>query len=323
MTDLDFFRSKKTLVTGGSGFVGSHIVEALLERDASVRITLHKNSSRITDKRIESVPADLASLDDCRKAVRGAQCVFHAAGVVFGAGAGTAAVMGGITQNLILTARMLHAAWLEGAERFLVFSSSTAYPAADHPMKEDELWSAPPFQGYFGYGWMRRYIERLSEYVASKSSLQIALVRPTAVYGRWDNFDPAAGHVIPALIRRAVAKENPFVIWGTGNEVRDFLHVKDLALGCLLMLAKHAKCDPVNIGYGQGVTIREVATAILKAAGHDQAQVQFDATKPSAIPIRRVDTGKADKLLGFRPQISLEAGVTDTVEWFQSQAQNK
>jgi GDP-L-fucose synthase len=211
---------------------------------------------------------------------------------------------------------MLQGAWMENVERFLVFGSSTGYPAADHPVKEDEMWSGPTYPAYFGYGWMRRYLERISEFVASKSSMKVALVRPSAVYGRWDNFDPRTSHVIPALIRRAVEKENPYVVWGTGDEVRDFLHITDLARGCVLMLEKHSACDPVNIGYGQAVTIKQVIEIILRTAGHDRAELKFDATKPGTIPFRMVDTSKAKRLFGFEPKVSLEAGLTDTVRWY-------
>ena len=119
--------------------------------------------------------------------------------------------------------------------------------------------------------------------------------------------------MIPALIRRAVAREDPFEVWGTGDEVRDFLHVTDLVRGCLLVLEKHAVCDPINIGYGTTVTIEEVVHAILAAAGHAKAQVVFDSSKPTAIPVRTVDTTKARTLLGFEPTVSLDDGLTDTV----------
>ena len=138
----------------------------------------------------------------------------------------------------------------------------------------------------------------------------------TAVYGRHDNFNPKTSHFIPALIRRAVDKEDPYIVWGTGNETRDILHVTDLARGCLLLLEKHAVCDPVNIGFGQATTVKEVVSLILKAAGHDKARVEFDATKPTTIPVRMVDTSKAKKLLDFEPRVSLEDGLADAVKWY-------
>ena len=148
---------------------------------------------------------------------------------------------------------------------------------------------------------MRRYFEHLAEFVASRSNVKVALVRPTAVYGPHDDFNPVTSHVIPALVRRAVEKVDPFEVWGTGDEMRDFLHVEDFARGCLLAMEKHADCDPINIGYGSAITIRRVVEIILEAAGHSGAQLRFDATKPTAIPVRLVDTSKAKRLLGFEP----------------------
>jgi len=313
------FQGKRVLVTGGSGFVGTHFVEALLDQGALVRVPLHNRAMIVADARIETLPADLTRPEDCMRVCQGVDYVIHAAGAVAAAGVTAGNPMSAITTNLVLTAQMLQAAWTAGVSRFLVFGSSTGYPVSDYPITEDEMWSGPTHASYFGYGWMRRYLERLSEFVASKSKIGIALVRPTAVYGRWDNFDPATSHVIPALIRRAVAGEDPFEVWGTGDEVRDFLHITDLVRGCLLMLDQHAVCDPVNIGYGQTITIRESVQIILQAAGHSRAQVVFNSSRPTAIPVRMVDTSKAGRLLGFEPQVSLADGLTDTVNWYRQQ----
>jgi len=314
-----FYKDKVVLVTGGTGFIGTHIVQELLKHGADVRVPIHRRRLIISDDHIETIQADLTKLEDCERAVRGVDYIFHAAGAVGAAGVGKSAMMDGITQNLILTTRMLQAAWSENVKRFLLFSSSTGYPPAEHPVKEDELWSGQPHPSYLGYGWMRRYFEKLGEYVSSSSQVKIALVRPTAVYGRLDNIDPATCHVIPALIRRAVEKRDPFEVWGTGDEVRDFLHVTDLARGCLLMLEKYATSDSVNIGYGKGVKIKEIVEIILKAADHEKAEVIFNSSKPTNLPIRMVDTSKAKKVLGFEPRISLKEGLNNTVEWIKQE----
>lgn len=311
-----FYQDKRVLVTGGSGFVGTHIVEELLRQGARVRVPIHKRPLIINDKRIEVVRADLTRQEDCRRALDGIDCCFHAAGAVAAAAVTSGNPMEAITTNLVLTAQMLQAAWAVGIDRFLLFSSSTAYPVADYPIKEDEMWSGPTYEGYFGYGWMRRYLERLGEFVASKSKVKVALVRPTAVYGRWDDFDPETSHVIPALIRKAVDKMDPYEVWGTGDEVRDFLHVTDLARACLLMVERYATCDAVNIGYGKAVRIKEVVDIVLEAAGHRGARVIFNSSKPTAIPFRMVDTAKAKNILDFEPRISLGEGLRDTVDWW-------
>ena len=311
-----FYQGKSVLVTGGTGFVGTHIVQELLKCGAKVRVPIHRRTLIIKDERIETVHADLTNQQDCLQVVKGVDYVFHAAGAVAAAAVGGSSSMAAITTNLILTAQMLQAAWMANVERFLLFSSSTAYPVADYPIKEEEMWSGTPHPTYFGYGWMRRYLEKLAEFVTSKCGMKIALVRPTAVYGRFDNFDPTTSHVIPALIRRVVEKENPLVVWGSGQEARDFLHITDLAQGCLLMVEKYATCDPVNIGYGKTVTIKEVVNIILKITGNDKTEVIFDSSKPTTIPSRMVDISKAKKVLGFEPKASLEEGLEDTVKWY-------
>ncbi len=311
-----FFNNKRVLVTGGAGFVGSHIVERLLAESAQIRIPIHKRPCIFKNKSIETIKADLTQYEDCLAAVKGVDYVFHAAGAVGAASVSATDSMGAITTNLVLTARILHAAWTENVERILIYSSSTGYPAADYPIKE-EMWNEEPHPAYFGYGWMRRYLEKLGEFVASKSNTKVAIVRPSAVYGRKDNFDTKTGHVIPSLIRRAVEKENPFVVWGTGNEVRDFLHVSDLAEASLLMLEKYATADPVNIGYGKTFTIKEIVYLILKASHHHNADVVFDSSKPTTIPYRALDISKAQMVLGFEPKISLEEGLMDTVAYYQ------
>ncbi len=313
-----FYGGRKVLVTGGAGFVGTHIVEELLRQGAHVRVPIHERPLVVRDSRIEMMPADLTRQEDCLRVMTGIDFVFHAAGAVAAAGTMASNPMSAITSNLILTVQVLQGAWTAGVERVLIFSSSTAYPAAEHPIREEEMWTGPTYPFYFGYGWMRRYFERLGEFVASASKTRVSIVRPTAVYGRHDSFDLQAGHVIPALVRKAVDRIDPYEVWGTGQEVRDFLHVSDLARGCLLMLEKAADCDPINIGYGKATTVREVVGVILNAAGYSGARIVFNSDRPTAIPFRMVDTTKAKRLLGFEPSLSLEEGLRDTVEWYLS-----
>lgn len=314
-----FYTGKKVLVTGGTGFVGTHITQELLKCGAQIRIPVHKRQPLISADNIETIEADLTCAEDCFRAVRDIDYVFHAAGAVAAAGVTVGNSMSAITANLILSVRMLEASWTAGVRRFLIFSSSTGYPAQNHPVKEDEFWAGPTHPIYFGYGWMRRYLERIAEFVASKSDMKIAIIRPTAIYGMYDNFDPVTSHVVPALIRKAVEHLNPYEVWGTGEEVRDFLDARDLARGCLLMLEKYAECDPVNIGYGKTVTIKEVVKIILDAADYHDANIVFNTSKPTAIPIRMVDVSKAKKLLGFEPEILLEDGLKHTVRWYKKQ----
>jgi GDP-L-fucose synthase len=226
--------------------------------------------------------------------------------------------MEGITTNLILTSNMLQAAWAEGVQKIVIFGSSTGYPAYDHPVKEEEMWLADPHPSYMGYGWMRRYFEKLGEYVSRQSECKVVIIRPSAVYGPGDTFAEDTSHVIPALIKKAVQRESPYVVWGSGDEVRDFIHISDFAKGCLLALEKCLTFDPINIGAGKVTTIREIVGYILDAVGHRDVPVVFDKTKPVTIPFRMIDIEKARRLLGFEPQISIERGIRETVQWYMS-----
>ena len=311
-----FYKNKRVLVTGGTGFIGSHIVRALSKVGASVRVPVHIRHMPPDIKNVETVRADLMQWEDCRAAARGVDYVVHAAGTVGAAGVKDYQLMEGITKNLILTAHMLQAAWAEGTKRIVVFGSSTGYPACDHPVTEEEMWLDEPHPAYASYGWMRRYVEKLGEYVSGQSGCKVLVIRPSAVYGPGDNFTENTSHVIPALIKRAVERENPYIVWGTGDEVRDFIHVSDFARACLLALAKYNVFDTVNIGAGKGSTIRDVVRLILDVVGHSDVEILFDRTKPAAIPFRIVDIGKARRVLLFEPQISLEEGIKDTAEWY-------
>ncbi len=311
-----FYRNKKVLVTGGTGFVGGHIVQALLDQGAAVRIPIHNRLLPVEDSRIETVPSDLTKPGDCLTVMNKIDYAFHAAGAVGAAGVKGYQLMEGITKNLTLTGNILQAAWAQDVKKIVVFGSSTGYPAYGHPVREAEMWQDEPHPSYFGYGWMRRYLEKLGEYVSRVSPCTVVLIRPSAVYGPRDNFAENTSHVIPALIKRAVAGENPYVVWGSGDDVRDFIHVTDFVRACLLALEKCSHFDPINIGSGQAYTIREIVSLILAAAGHKDIPIVFDSTKPVTIPFRMIDIEKAENLLGFEPQISLEQGIKDTVAWY-------
>ncbi|WP_341913724.1 NAD-dependent epimerase/dehydratase family protein [Ferrovibrio terrae] len=315
-----FFAGRRCLVAGGTGFVGSHLAEALIAAGAQVRVPLHIRPIAIATPDIEYIAADLSRSEDCLKVMDGVDTIIHAAGSVGAAGVSAQDGLRGINDNLHLTLTLLEAAWRSGVRRMLVFSSSTGYPASESPVREDQFLSGPVHPAYGGYGHMRRYVEQLARHVGEQSGMHMCIVRPGAIYGPRDNFDAKTSHVVAALIRRAERRESPFVVWGNGNEIRDILHVHDFVRGCLLALEHGHSCDPINIAMGEGVTVRRLVGLVLAASGYHDADIRFDASKPTAIPVRLMDIAKARSELGFNPTISLETGLQQTMQWFRSQA---
>ena len=310
------YRGRRVLVTGGTGFVGRHIASALLAQGARVLVPVHRRPLPPELRGADTLEADLTRAEDAAAATRGVDDLFHCAGAVSGAGASSATIIGGIATNLVLTARVLEAAAANGVARCLVFSSSTVYPDIDRPLREDDAFAGPPHPAYEGYGAMRRYFEQLAQLVAHQTSTKIAIVRPAAIYGRHDTFDPRMSHFVAALIRRAVAREDPFEVWGTGEETRDLLHVTDLARGCLLALEHYACAEPINIGSGVATSVAEVAHLVLQAAGHGAADLRFNPQKPVTVRTRAIDCTRARELLNFEPRVALRDGLADTVQWY-------
>ncbi len=314
----DFFRDKLVAVTGATGLNGSYIMNALSGTGAKVRAVIHRRPpTEFTKLADEFVTANLMEGEATRSAIKGAEIVIHAGGVTGGIPFAMADPAALVAPNAIIATQVIDACAKEKVERLCVLSSTTVYPPSDLPVKEDEAWTGEPYEMYYGIGWVKRFTEKLCTFYAENYGLQVAIVRPAGAYGRFDDFDEGTSHVIPAMIARAVSGVNPFVVWGDGGDVRDFVHASDLAQGALLAVEKHANCDAVNIASGVPCTTGQLAKIILEAVGSG-AEIKFDPTKPSAMRIRKVDISKAQSLLGYSPRMSLHEGIRDTVAWYRS-----
>lgn len=305
------------LVAGAAGLIGANLVEELVRRGAQVRATIHRRRPVIKDSRIQYIHCDLATKQDCQRAIDGVECVFLCAANTSGAHVVATNPLAHVTENILINAQMLEAACLAKVKRFLFMSSSTVYPAVTHPVKEDEAFVGDPHESYFGSAWMKRYFEKLAEFYYRRYGLGVVLIRPTNVYGPYDKFDFETSHVLPALIRRAVEKQNPFEVWGDGTAVRDFIYVADMVDALLDAMERCLDCEAVNIGSGQPITIKECVEIILKLASHADAEVIYDTSKPTTIPVRIVDLTKARTLLSFQPKVSFEEGLRRTIAWYQ------
>jgi GDP-L-fucose synthase len=312
----NFLKDKKIVVTGGSGFIGTHFLKELLNRGARVRTSINKSQLQFkSDELIVYEDLNLLSLDDCLKLTEDADYVIHCAGEVAHPSSVPTDVQISLKQ-LNLIGNVLEACAKNGVKRFLDLNSSTGYPDIRRPLTEDEYWVGEPYKSYYGYGWMRRYREKLMEHVSKFSGLEIALARCTAIFGPHDNFNPETCHVVPALIKRVLDDENPFTAWGSPDVVRDFLYVKDVVDGALLILEKGESMRPYNLGYGGGISIGEILDTILKVTGKNP-EIVWDNTKPTTIPYRAVSTDRIQNELGFKPKFTFEEGMKETIKWYR------
>lgn len=310
------FKDKLVVVTGGSGFIGTHYIEELLDRQARIRTHTHEKPMKLNDERVEVLPnINLENIDDCRRLVKGADYVIHAAGKI-GHPSFIARDFQATLNQISVISNVLDACVSAGVKGFLDINSSTGYPDRRYPIKEDEFWDDEPYISYYGYGWMRRYREKVLEHASHISDMKIGICRGTAIFGPHDNFNLKTCHVVPALIKRVLSGEDPFTAWGSPDVVRDFLYVKDVVRGALLVLEKGESMKPYNLGYGSTVTIGDILTIILRVTAKTP-EVVWDNSKPTTIPFRMVSTERLNTELGFKPEYTFEEGIRETVEWFK------
>jgi GDP-L-fucose synthase len=317
MESSAFYKGRKVLVTGSTGLLGANLIAPLLRLGASVRATFRKKPPVVVDPRVEYIPAELTLKDSCASAVKGVDGVFHCAANTSGAQVIQENPTAHITENILINSHLLEAAATGGVEHFLFVSSSCVYPPSPLPVREEEAFAGDPHEAYFGVGWMKRFTEKLAEFYHRRFGLRVTIVRCTNVYGPYDKFDPVRSHVFPSLIRRALEREDPYVVWGDGTAERDFIYVEDCARAMLDAAALEEGYGVLNLGSGEVITIRDAVDLVLKLTGHSPARVIYDSSKPSTIPLRKVDLTKIRSLLGFRPTVSLEEGLRRTIRWYE------
>lgn len=320
---MTFWRGKKVLLAGGAGFIGSHVADILLDRGARVFVAdrsvigFPKNLNHIKHD-IELVPVDLFDLADTRQACRGQDILFC-----------LAARTGGIDFNkrhpgvvfhdsVRMSLNMLEASRLEGLERTLVVSSSCVYPQdAPEPTPESAGFQGDPEGANFGYGWAKRLAEIQAWTYAEEFGMNIAIARPYNGYGPRDHFDSNTSHVVAALIKRVMDGDNPVVVWGNGEQIRTFLYVKDFARGLIETCEKYAVCDPLNIAASEETRIRDLAELIIRLSGR-QVHLKFDLSKPGGQLRRTGDPAKSKQKIGFEAEYNLEAGLRETIDWYNN-----
>jgi GDP-L-fucose synthase len=314
------FTGKKVLIAGGAGFIGTNLGLALAKQGARLRLTTHEKPLQATFPGAEAVALDLRRPEDCARAVEGMDYVFLCSAHTSGAAVIRATPLVHITPNVLINTLMLEAAHRAGVQRFCFISSGAAYPpTGSRPVAEAEMFDGDPHDVYFAAGWMKRYAEVLCRTYAEKipNPMPTVVVRPSNVYGPYDKYDFAVSHVTAALIRRVVERHSPLEVWGSGEDIRDLVYVDDFIDGLLAAFATQRPYLAVNICAGKGHSVKQILQAILKVDGYDDADVRYDPSRPSTIPVRLMDNSLARRELGFEARIPLEDGLRRTIEWYR------
>ena len=308
----EFWRSKRVVVTGGAGFLGSFVVGKLQERGAT-EIFVPRSKDY-----------DLRHLDAIRRMLADARpdIVVHLAARVGGIGANRAHPAEFFYDNLMMSVPMFHESWRAGVGKFVAIGTVCAYPKyTPVPFKEEDLWNGYPEETNAPYGLAKKMLLVQSQAYRQQYGFNSIFLLPTNLYGPGDNFDAESSHVIPALIRKCLeAKERgdgQIVVWGTGKPTREFLYVEDAAEGILLAAERYDKSAPVNLGSGMEISIRDLVHLIAQLTGFE-GEIVWDTSKPDGQPRRCLDTSKAEREFGFRARTSFEDGLTQTVEWYRT-----
>jgi GDP-L-fucose synthase len=301
---------RRVLVTGGRGFLGSFVCEKLKSRGAAPIFTPASADYDLTDR-----SATRRLLADCQPDV-----VFHLAARVGGIGANQKNPGRFLFENAMMALHLFEECRLAGVAKLVAAGTICAYPKfAPIPFKEDDIWNGYPEETNAPYGVAKKMMIVQSSAYRDQYGLNSIVLFPVNLYGPRDNFDLETSHVIPALIRKCVAAREEglgeVVVWGDGTPTREFLYVEDAAEGLILGAERYDSSDPVNLGSGQEIAIKDLAALIARATGF-VGRFVWDTTRPNGQPRRRLDVTRARERFGFTAQVSFEEGIRRTVEYF-------
>ena len=302
------------MVTGGSGFLGSHLVEKLREHDGVEVFVPRKRDYNLVE--MDAVKRLFA---DTRP-----DLVIHLAAVVGGIGANQKNPGRFFYDNLMMGAQLIEQAYLNDVSKFVAIGTVCAYPKfTPVPFKEDDLWNGYPEETNAPYGLAKKMMLAQSQSYRAQYGFNSIFLLPANLYGPGDNFDLESSHVIPALIRKCVeARRNNasyIQVWGTGNASREFLYVEDCARAIVSASADYDGEDPVNIGTGNEITIRDLVELIAQLTGF-AGEIRWQGEKPDGQPRRSLDVSRAFEKFGFRAQTQLHQGLEQTIEWYEGQS---
>ena len=307
----NFWQDKRVIVTGGSGFLGSFVLEKLEERGANDvfvprREDYDLRQSDEIERLLDEHPADM---------------IIHLAALAGGIGANRARPAEFFYDNLMMGVPLLHHAWKKGVEKFVAVGSICSYPKfTPLPFKEDDLWNGYPEETNAPYGLAKKMLLVQSQAYRQQYGYNSIYLMPVNLYGPRDNFDLQTSHVIPALIRKAVEagergdKELP--VWGDGSPTREFLYAEDAADGIVTAAEKYNGDQPVNLGSGYEISIKDLVEMVARMTGFE-GKIVWQTDKPNGQPRRALDVTRAKEYFGWSAQVPFEEGMRRTIEWFK------
>jgi len=305
-------KGKKVLVTGGTGLIGQQLIKLLKEEGANIRIVSLDNNSLVPPD-IEFMQLDLMNFDNCKKVCENVDVVFNLIGIktspkiIKEKPANIFVSYLRFNTNIIEAARQSNVGW------FLYVSTIGVYSPTD-VMSEDELWNGFPSKHDWYGGWAKRMGEmQLETYKIQYGLNNYSIIRPANVYGPYDDFSETS-MVIPSLIKRVYNKENPFVVWGDGTSIRDFIYSEDVARAMIFAVTNEIN-EPLNVGSGKGISIKDVVNTVIEISDYIP-EIIWDISKPSGDKQRILNTNKLNNY-GFTPKINLKDGLTKTLEWYK------
>ena len=306
----DFFEDRRVVVTGGAGFLGGYVTEGLRKRGCK----------DILVPQIEDY--DLVKLDDINRMYEDMKpdIVIHLAAAVGGIGANREHPGEFFYKNLMMGVQLIEQGRIHEIEKFVAIGTVCAYPKfTPVPFKEDSLWDGYPEETNAPYGLAKKMLLVQSQSYRSQYGFNSIFLLPVNLYGPGDNFDPASSHVIPALIKKCVdaieSGAGHIECWGTGNVSREFIYAADAAEGILLATEHYNISEPVNIGAGFEITIKQLVEKIVELTGF-VGEIRWDGTKPDGQPRRCLDTRRARELFGFEAQTKFDEGLKATIDWY-------